>query len=148
MEALYDNLIPGLWIVWGIYWLIASRGAKPAVRLESVASRAGHVLPLVVAGLLLSIPFSGTFLAVRFWPASAVAFFLGTAIVLLGLLFTIWARLHLGRNWSGMVTVKDSHELVRAVRTAWCVTRSTLACSWGSWARRPPRAKSVACSPS
>ena len=30
-----------------------------------------------------------------------------------GLLFTIWARLYLGRNWSGVVTLKKDHELVR-----------------------------------
>ncbi len=28
------------------------------------------------------------------------------------MLFTVWARLHLGRNWSGTVTIKDGHELI------------------------------------
>jgi len=27
-------------------------------------------------------------------------------------LFTIWARRHLGRNWSGSVTIKADHELI------------------------------------
>jgi len=30
-----------------------------------------------------------------------------------GVAFAIWARLILGRNWSGMVTVKQDHELIR-----------------------------------
>lgn len=25
----------------------------------------------------------------------------------------VWARVHLGRNWSGIVTVKEDHELIR-----------------------------------
>ena len=29
-----------------------------------------------------------------------------------GLLFAVWARLHLGRNWSRSVTVKEGHELI------------------------------------
>ena len=38
------------------------------------------------------------------------------AIVLaaLGLGFTVWARVYLGRNWSGSVTQKEGHELVRS----------------------------------
>jgi protein-S-isoprenylcysteine O-methyltransferase Ste14 len=34
-------------------------------------------------------------------------------LVVLGLAFAVWARIHLGRNWSGAVTVKDDHELIR-----------------------------------
>jgi protein-S-isoprenylcysteine O-methyltransferase Ste14 len=30
-----------------------------------------------------------------------------------GLAYSIWARHYLGRNWSGIVTVKQDHELVR-----------------------------------
>ena len=30
-----------------------------------------------------------------------------------GVAFAIWARVTLGRNWSGMVTVKQDHELIR-----------------------------------
>ena len=39
--------------------------------------------------------------------------FLGVAAVAAGLAFTVWARICLGRNWSGTVTLKQDHELVR-----------------------------------
>ncbi len=29
-------------------------------------------------------------------------------------LFHIWARVHLGRNWTGQVTIKTDHQLVRS----------------------------------
>ena len=29
-----------------------------------------------------------------------------------GLLFAVWAREHLGRNWSSSVTIKQGHELI------------------------------------
>jgi len=35
-------------------------------------------------------------------------------IVAAGLGFTVWARIHLGRNWSGTVTLKQGHEFVRS----------------------------------
>jgi len=28
------------------------------------------------------------------------------------MLFTVWARVHLGGNWSGIVTIKHDHELI------------------------------------
>jgi protein-S-isoprenylcysteine O-methyltransferase Ste14 len=34
-------------------------------------------------------------------------------MVAVGLGFAAWARAHLGQNWSGIVTVKEDHALVR-----------------------------------
>ena len=35
-------------------------------------------------------------------------------MVAAGLAFAVWARVYLGRNWSGTVTVKQDHELIRS----------------------------------
>jgi len=40
-------------------------------------------------------------------------------VAALGLALTVWARMHLGANWSGTVTVKQDHELVRSGPYAW-----------------------------
>ncbi len=37
----------------------------------------------------------------------------GLAIEYAGLLLAIWSRIHLGRNWSGEISVKVDHELIR-----------------------------------
>jgi protein-S-isoprenylcysteine O-methyltransferase Ste14 len=39
-------------------------------------------------------------------------FWVGAALTAAGLLFTVWARVHLGTNWSGTVTLKRGHELI------------------------------------
>ena len=44
---------------------------------------------------------------------------IGAAVNLAGLLFTVWARIHLGRNWSGTVTLKQDHELITSGPYAW-----------------------------
>jgi protein-S-isoprenylcysteine O-methyltransferase Ste14 len=37
----------------------------------------------------------------------------GDAITFFGLLFTVWARVHLGLYWSGEITLKVGHRLIR-----------------------------------
>jgi protein-S-isoprenylcysteine O-methyltransferase Ste14 len=44
---------------------------------------------------------------------------MGIAITAAGLLFAIWARAYLGGNWSGAVTVKVGHQLIRTGPYRW-----------------------------
>jgi len=110
----YAYAVPALWLAWCIYWWVAGRDVKPVTRRESAASRAGHILPLVIAVMLLALPsLPYGLLSNRLLSPTHRVFFVGIALVVAGLLFTIWARLYLGRNWSGVVTLKKDHELVR-----------------------------------
>jgi len=36
----------------------------------------------------------------------------GAVLTVAGLLVSVWARVHLGRNWSATITVKKDHELI------------------------------------
>jgi len=120
MELVYSGLIPLLWLVWCAVWIVLARRVKSDIRNESVASRAAHIVPLIIAALLLypdRLP--GDFLGGRLLPATATGYFIGVALVALGLGFSIAARLHLGRNWSGTVTLKQDHELVRSGPYRW-----------------------------
>jgi protein-S-isoprenylcysteine O-methyltransferase Ste14 len=54
------------------------------------------------------------FLGERVLPDGPTVHWIAAAIVAAGLAFTVWARIHLGRNWSGTVTVKNDHELIRS----------------------------------
>src|SRR5208283_1839808 len=47
-----------------------------------------------------------------FLPWSTWLFWVGAALTATGLLFTVWARIHIGKNWSGIVTIKEGHELI------------------------------------
>jgi protein-S-isoprenylcysteine O-methyltransferase Ste14 len=38
---------------------------------------------------------------------------LGLIMLAVGIAIAVWARNYLGRNWSGTVTVKQDHELIR-----------------------------------
>jgi len=107
--------IPALWAAWVVYWMIASAFAKPVRRRESLASRASHVVPLALgAALLASRRFAGPMLDARFLPRGPTWFWLGTTLVAAGLLFSTAARMQLGGNWSGTVTLKQDHTLTRS----------------------------------
>lgn len=106
--------IPALWVLWALYWFVASRDVKTTQRRESAASRLGHMGPLLIAALLFSLPdLPLPWLYARFIPATNVGFLAGAALVATGLGFAVWARVVLGRNWSGTVTLKEDHELIR-----------------------------------
>jgi protein-S-isoprenylcysteine O-methyltransferase Ste14 len=115
MRLLYHYLIPGLWLLWIAYWRISATDVKPEQRHESPGSRAAHLLPLLIAAVLLWIRGDARdgWLFQHFLTPSVTLFWTGTAITAAGLGFSAWARVHLGRNWSATVTVKQDHELIR-----------------------------------
>jgi protein-S-isoprenylcysteine O-methyltransferase Ste14 len=107
-------LIPAIWIAWLVYWYAARKNAKAVQRRESPASRAAHIVPLVLAVALFAFPdLWGGWLSARFLPFGFTTYWIGIALLLAGLAFTIAARRYLGGNWSGTVTVKQDHELIR-----------------------------------
>lgn len=119
MYSLAYWLIPALWMSWGLYWWQASYGVKRVVRQESALSRAAHFVPLFVAGLLLSLKSLPGWLGERWIAPSRTLFFTGVALVVIGLLFSVWARIVLGGNWSGSVTLKQHHEIIRTGPYRW-----------------------------
>jgi protein-S-isoprenylcysteine O-methyltransferase Ste14 len=112
-------LIPALWVLWWCYWSYAARGLKAVQRRESLASRLGHIVPLVVGGLLVAAPSIPGWLGQTVWPRSWGLYWSGVAIVAAGLGFSVWARRVLGSNWSGTVTLKEQHELIRSGPYRW-----------------------------
>ena len=61
--------------------------------------------------LLLFIPIPG--LSQRFLPTASFIVPTGLAIHVGSILLAVWARQHLGRNWSGAITLKVDHQLIR-----------------------------------
>jgi protein-S-isoprenylcysteine O-methyltransferase Ste14 len=100
-----------LWLAFSVYWGAAARSESSVRSAESRGSRSFHLLLLNGSMLLIYISLSG--LGGRFVPDTQLVHIIGITIQALFFLFAVWARRHLGRNWSGDVTVKVGHELVR-----------------------------------
>jgi len=113
MPFVYRYLLASMWISWVAYWFWASRNAKPTERREPLGSRLLHVVPLVLAvALLWGERGPIAILNSRLFPWAPWEFWVAALVTAAGLLFTVWARVHLGRNWSGVVTIKEGHELI------------------------------------
>lgn len=104
-----------MWLGYLAYWRAMSTKVKPTERREPAPSRITRLALMICAIALLalkSVPLP--FLNVRFLPVNDLWFWVGAAITAIGLLFSVWARHHLGDNWSQAVTVKAGHELIQS----------------------------------
>jgi protein-S-isoprenylcysteine O-methyltransferase Ste14 len=109
----YQTLFLLMWGTWMAYWVVTSIDVKATERRETSASRWLHAGPLLIAIWLLLASRTGLpWLDERFAPPLLSLYWLGAALTAGGLLFAVWARRHIGRNWSATVTLKQGHELV------------------------------------
>ena len=117
----YGALLAGPWIAWLIYWGIRALGNKTVARRESWGSMLAHIVPAVIGGALIVRRPGGPGLAGYYLPREFLldAYWAGVLLIVAGLGFSVWAREYLGRNWSGTVTLKEDHELVRRGPYAW-----------------------------
>jgi len=72
------------------------------------------MLPLVAAwSLLVRSEARYGWLGTSFVRANPAVEWTGVLLTAAGVAIALWARWHLGANWSGVVTLKEGHELIR-----------------------------------
>jgi protein-S-isoprenylcysteine O-methyltransferase Ste14 len=114
MNLLYHWLFPSVWTAFTVYWFGSALCVKRIQRSEPHHQRIMRfILTTFCAALLISPRFGPGPLGWTLLPPSKTTFFTGAAVLLAGLGFAIWARLHLGAYWSAMVAVKEGHRLIR-----------------------------------
>src|SRR5258708_10728737 len=109
----YNSFCPVVCILFFLSWQMKAANPKTPHRLEPAASRVRRVFIFLIAIVVLSttrIPLPWLYL--QLWPAGFWLFWLGAAVTIAGLVFAVWARGYLGRNWSRSVTIKQDHELI------------------------------------
>ena len=102
-----------IWIVLCGFWLLAATAQKRTIRRQSTGSRLLQVIIvfLGVAPLFLH-PFRSGLLGENFLTGRVSIHIIGLLLTLAGATLAIWARVVLGTNWSGLVTVKENHALI------------------------------------
>ena len=108
------------WMIWAIWWLAMAFFSKSTKRRESVIQRIEHLVPAFLGFLLIfRADFGGAWLARPVFSANSLLLLICVVATILGLLFAVWARLTLGSNWSGTVTIKSGHNLIRRGPYRW-----------------------------
>jgi protein-S-isoprenylcysteine O-methyltransferase Ste14 len=111
-----------LWLALLAIFLVGAMRTKRTVQSQSrrsVLLQSGFValgLYLLFAdGVMLAGPDTGLYRWIDrpIIPVNLQNVLAGFLAVLCGIAFTVWARLTLGSNWSGVITLKEDHTLVR-----------------------------------
>ena len=109
-----------MWLVWFLVWLVWAFQSKKTKERESWLHR---ILYIVIAWaamfLMLSPKASHGWLGTDLFPPDSWVGPIGIALCAGGFALTFWARYTLGANWSGNVTIKVGHQLIRSGPYRW-----------------------------
>jgi hypothetical protein len=102
-----EHIVELIWIGWLMSWLTASFWSDRAQKDLA----APQTCALIAGGILLAPPTAWLLSEVPLWRLGYRGTFVLLAIMLIGLCFTWWARIYLGRLWSGVITHKEDTRL-------------------------------------
>ncbi len=103
-----------LWVTWGLIWLLAAPWAATTRNRQRGLPQLMHRIPILLGGALFFFnPSADQWLGRTIIPRLPWIPWLGLGMTLAGLLFAVWARVALGKMWSGWITLKEDHVLVR-----------------------------------
>lgn len=109
-----------LWIGLLVVWVLMALGGKPTKRRETPREILQHLLPTVAGFMLLFEPMYAWSGLTSSRPVTVTAVWqMGLLLTAVGVAVSIWSRVILGTNWSGVVTLKDDHELIRKGLYRW-----------------------------
>lgn len=104
-----------MWFAISIYWLATAFAVKKTVKRQSGMGRIFYILFLLFAfTMLFANGLSFGILDKQILPQNEIWKVTGLFLCGIGLLFALMARIWLGKNWSGRVTVKENHELIQS----------------------------------
>jgi len=101
-------LVP--WLVFVVFWGLSARNVKKT-KIRLTPQWRWFAARIVVIALLLVCWRSGAFRTSPL-PRNSATDVVGIALCVIGVSFAIWARWHLGTNWSATPSLKEEHELV------------------------------------
>jgi protein-S-isoprenylcysteine O-methyltransferase Ste14 len=106
------SLLSMIWLGWISSWIVASfwsgRTKVAVPSFESLTYR----LPILFGAIFLMPPVERLLGVTQLYNVGNSGTYLVAAIVVLGLSFTWWARIHLGRFWSNAITHKEDHRII------------------------------------
>jgi protein-S-isoprenylcysteine O-methyltransferase Ste14 len=107
-----------LWLVLALVWVVSAlrnMRTKRTIQSQSSTWQLLYTAILVVGVYLIFAKQSGIlWLDRQLFSVTVPIVVAGFLAVLVGVVFSVWARLMLGDNWSNRVTVKENHTLVRS----------------------------------
>lgn len=104
--------IAALWLAWIVSWALAAFWADPAQKRAGFRAEAQYRALWLAGTILLFVPAHGYVGRLRLWTPTLAEAWICVALIAVGIAFAWWARLHLGKLWSGTITAKADHRVV------------------------------------
>ena len=115
MTSTYTSIAYAAWVLVLLIWIPGYFTSRKAVRVEKPLLQVATTSLIALAFALLFLRRLPGALGGRISEAPVAVALLADLVCLGGVLFAIWARLTLGRNWSGaLASLGHNHELVRS----------------------------------
>jgi protein-S-isoprenylcysteine O-methyltransferase Ste14 len=107
------NLFYAIWFAWAVSWMAAAAWtARTQKRPGSGAEIPYRVVTVIGAVLLMAVGPLRRLPQMTLWHAPHPVLAVLAAVTAASFVFCWWARLHLGRLWSGAITRKDDHRVI------------------------------------
>ena len=101
-----------IWLAWVISWVVASFWSGRTKAHVPTLSSLAYRIPILL-GAILFMPWTGRALGeTPLYHVGDLGTYALAVVVVLGISFTWWARIHLGRFWSNAITHKEDHKVV------------------------------------
>jgi protein-S-isoprenylcysteine O-methyltransferase Ste14 len=106
------SLLSLIWLAWVVSWMVASFWSGRTKAHVPILESWAYQLPIVLGAIML-LPFTERVLGARqLYNIGNVGTYAVAMLVVLGLCFTWWGRIHLGRFWSNSITHKEDHRVI------------------------------------
>ena len=106
------RLLALIWLAWVVSWVVASFWSGRTKSHVRTWDSWVYRLPILIGAIMLSPWTAGALGASQLYDPGNVGTYLLALVVLFGISFTWWARIHLGRFWSNAITHKEDHRVV------------------------------------
>jgi protein-S-isoprenylcysteine O-methyltransferase Ste14 len=116
-SGILTAIVAIFWLTFLLYWTVSAVGVKKTVRGKGsfkgwLGARLAFVIILIALYRMpVFAPFWHFAYGWTFFNNEAIRI-AGAVLAACGIAFALWARAHLGRNWSGRATMKVGHELI------------------------------------
>jgi protein-S-isoprenylcysteine O-methyltransferase Ste14 len=119
LAQISPHLLNGwLWMTWAAYWFLAAAFVKKNKVEEEPMQKLMHGLPMYFGFYLIFHDRDYHLIFGRLYD-NVIADYVGNQLTVIGLLVSVWARIHLGKYWSGIITLKEGHKLIRTGPYRW-----------------------------
>jgi protein-S-isoprenylcysteine O-methyltransferase Ste14 len=111
---MYSAIIAACWITFILVWLVLGGLAKKNINRKIHLSSATIWTVIIITSVvfLLHTKKLEYFITYHLFPSTPFLQYTGAFICAVGIIFAIWARIHLGKNWGMPMSLKEKPDLI------------------------------------